>query len=180
MSMQYSPPSLIGATSATASNPFLPPIKFARAAGGIMNYDYKSSKPKKQLKEMVKILLPENEVQKKIYNSFVTFLNKLENKDWPLFYLNWEMDLIQDLGFGFNLDPTNFVNIKEKDICNVKVDNIDYKIPAFIILKNFNNVKIQDVCNGLIFSRNLMENKFFLPNNLRLPYSRKILENKIL
>ena len=34
--------------------------------------------------------------------------------------------------------------------------------------------------NGLIFSRNLMENKFFLPNNLRLPYSRKILENKIL
>ena len=105
---------------------------------------------------------------------------KLEGKDWPLFYLNWEMDLIQDLGFGFNLDPTNFVNIKEKDICNVKVDNIDYKIPAFIILKNFNNVKIQDVCNGLIFSRNLMENKFFLPNNLRLPYSRKILENKIL
>ena len=59
MSMHYSPPSLIGATSATASNPFLPPIKFARAAGGIMNYDYKSSKPKKQLKEMVKILLPE-------------------------------------------------------------------------------------------------------------------------
>tara|TARA_A100001011_G_scaffold386110_1_gene461296 strand:+ start:4258 stop:4935 length:678 start_codon:yes stop_codon:yes gene_type:complete len=132
------------------------------------------------LSSIIKILLPENEVQKKIYNSLDAFLFKLEGKDWPLFYLNWEMDLIQDLGFGFNLDPTNFVNIKEKDICNVKVDNIDYKIPAFIILKNFNNVKIQDVCNGLIFSRNLMENKFFLPNNLRLPYSRKILENKIL
>lgn len=59
MSMQYNPPSLIGAATSTASNPFLPPIKFARAAGGIMNYDYKSTKPKKQIKELIKILWPE-------------------------------------------------------------------------------------------------------------------------
>ncbi len=59
MSMQYNPPSLIGATNATATNPFLPPIKFARAAGGVMNYDYKSNKPKKQVKEMISILWPE-------------------------------------------------------------------------------------------------------------------------
>ena len=70
MSMQYRPPSLIGATSATASNPFLPPIKFARAAGGIMNYDYKSSKPKKQLKEMLKILWPEKKSFLKIPYGF--------------------------------------------------------------------------------------------------------------
>ena len=70
MSMQYSPPSLIGATSATASNPFLPPIKFARAAGGVMNYDYKSSKPKKQLKEMIKILWPEKKSFLKIPYGF--------------------------------------------------------------------------------------------------------------
>ena len=59
MSMQYQPPSLIGATNATAANPFLPPINFARAAGAIMNYDYKSTKPKKQLKEMIQVLWPE-------------------------------------------------------------------------------------------------------------------------
>jgi len=59
MSMQYSPPSLIGATTSTAANPFLPPIKFARAAGGIMNYDYKSTKPRKQIKELINILWPE-------------------------------------------------------------------------------------------------------------------------
>ena len=60
------------------------------------------------------------------------------------------------------------------------LDNIEYQIPQFIISKNFNNVKIQDICNGLSFSRTLMENKFFLPNNLKFPYSRKLLENKIL
>ena len=59
MSMQYKPPSLIGATNATVSNPFMPPIKFARAAGSIINYDYISHKPKKQVKEMIKILWPE-------------------------------------------------------------------------------------------------------------------------
>jgi len=59
MSMNYVPPSLIGANTATAANPFLPPIKFARAAGTVMQYDYKSAKPKKQLKEMLKVLWPE-------------------------------------------------------------------------------------------------------------------------
>ena len=57
--IDYQPPSLIGATNATVSNPFLPPIKYARAAGSIMKYEYKSSKPKKQLKEMIKVLWPE-------------------------------------------------------------------------------------------------------------------------
>ena len=70
MSMQYNPPSLIGATTSTASNPFLPPIKFARAAGGIMNYDYKSTKPKKQIKELIKILWPEKKSFLKIPYGF--------------------------------------------------------------------------------------------------------------
>ena len=59
MSMQYQPPSLIGASNATVANAFLPPIKYARAAGAIMQYEYKSDKPKKQVKEMIKILWPE-------------------------------------------------------------------------------------------------------------------------
>ena len=59
MTMTYQPPSLIGASNATVNNAFLPPIKYARAAGSVMKYDYKSSKPKKQVKEMVKILWPE-------------------------------------------------------------------------------------------------------------------------
>ena len=59
MSMQYQPPSLIGAQNANVGNAFLPPIKYARAAGSVMQYEYKSTKPKKQVKEMLKILWPE-------------------------------------------------------------------------------------------------------------------------
>ena len=57
--MNYQPPSLIGATNASVANPFMPPLKFARAAGAIMTYEYKSEKPKKQVKEMIKVLWPE-------------------------------------------------------------------------------------------------------------------------
>ena len=63
---------------------------------------------------------------------------------------------------------------------NIKLDNIDYQIPTFLISKNQKNPDIKDIYNGLNFSRSLMENKFFIPNNLRFPYSRKLLEKKFL
>ena len=132
------------------------------------------------ISSIVKILLPENEIQKNIYNSLDIFLKKFDEKNWPLNYLNWEIDLIQYLGFGFQ-----FNNIKNKDLDNkkaidIKVDNINYKIPSFIISKDYSNTTMLDICNGLNFSRNLMDNQFFQPNNLRFPYSRKLLEEKIL
>jgi len=132
------------------------------------------------LSAIIKVLLPENEAQIKIYNSLEIFLKNLQENNWLLYYLNWEIDLINYLGFGFNLDPNKFIKSKDNNLVNIKVDNIEYKIPNFIIFKNFDNVNFQDIYNGLNFSRSLMENKFFNPNNLRLPYSRRLLEEKIL
>tara|TARA_B100000686_G_C16756342_1_gene955744 strand:- start:800 stop:1477 length:678 start_codon:yes stop_codon:yes gene_type:complete len=131
------------------------------------------------LLSIIRVLLPENEVQKKIYKSLDIFFERFEEKNWLLYYLNWEIDLIHDLGFGFNLNSNEFHNLKEKKILNIKVDNIEYNIPSFIVSKNFNDANLQDIYRGLNFSRSLMENKFFLPNNLRFPYSRKLLEEKI-
>jgi DNA repair protein RecO len=132
------------------------------------------------ISSIIKILLPENEIQKKIYISLDNFLKNFDDKNWPLNYLNWEIDLIQDLGFGFQFD-----NLKNKEINNqktivIKVDNMDYKIPSFIVSKDYNKTTMLDICSGLNFSRNLMEKQFFQPNNLRFPYSRKLLEEKIL
>ena len=132
------------------------------------------------LTSIIKILLPENEAQKEIYQSLNNFFNKFEEKKWPLYYLDWEISLIHDLGFGFSLDAIKYDKMDENKVLNIKVDNIDYKIPRFVIFKDFSNVNIRDIYNGLNFSRTLMENKFFLPNNLRFPYSRKLLEEKIL
>ena len=70
MTMTYQPPSLIGASNATVANSFLPPTKYARAPGSVMKYDYKSTKPKKQMKEMVNILWPEKKSMFKLPYGF--------------------------------------------------------------------------------------------------------------
>ena len=60
MSMNFQPPSLIGASNAyVEANPFLPPKEMARAAGSIIKYEFRSLKPKKQLKEIIAVLKPE-------------------------------------------------------------------------------------------------------------------------
>ena len=70
---QFNPPSLIGATNATVNagtNPFMDRLTAARAAGPIMAYEYKSLKPKKQLKEIIKVLKPEKKTFLKIPYGF--------------------------------------------------------------------------------------------------------------
>ena len=128
------------------------------------------------LSSILKALLPENQSYEKIYQSLCELLKKFNDKNWLTLYLNWEINLINNLGFGFTIDPKNFSSTKENKTVNVKLDNIDYRIPSFLIFKNFNNPDIQDIYNGLNFSRSLMENKFFIPNNIPFPYSRKLLE----
>ena len=67
MTMNFSPPNLIGAQSAhVGANPFLDRFSSARAAGTVIQYEYKNLKPKKQLKEIIKILMPEKKKLLKI------------------------------------------------------------------------------------------------------------------
>ena len=70
MTMNYQPPSLIGASANLAQNSFMDRTSAARAAGSIMMYEYKNIKPKKQLKEILKILKPERKTFLKIPYSF--------------------------------------------------------------------------------------------------------------
>ena len=132
------------------------------------------------LSSILKAVLPENQPYEKIYQSLCELLKNFNNKNWLLFYLNWEINLINNLGFGFSIDSKKFSDMKGSKTISIKLDNIDYKIPSFLIFKNFNNPDPQDIYNGLNFSRNLMENKFFTPNNIRFPYSRKLLEKQFL
>ena len=132
------------------------------------------------LSGILKALLPENQPHEKIYKSLDSLLCEFTSKNWLISYLIWEIDLINKLGFGFSLDPAKLEDINKKKTVDIKLDNINYKIPSFLVFKNFQNPNKEDIYNGLNFSRNLMENKFFIPNNIRFPYSRKLLEQKFL
>ena len=127
---------------------------------------------------ILRILLPENQKSKNIYNSLENLLSYFDRNDWFLNYLYWELNLISNLGFGFDTDKISNIN-GQKNI-NIKIDNIDYKIPIFLISKNNVNINSNEIYDGLLFTRKLMENKFFIPNNIKFPLSRKIFENKFL
>lgn len=121
-------------------------------------------------------LLPEAQPYKEIYKSLQVLINNLIENEWVYLYLFWELDLIKQLGFDQNLKQ--FLNNNNEKIITAKIDNINYKIPNFLIENkvplSFNNEQIK---SGFIFTRTVMINKFFLPNNLIFPKSRIILEN---
>ena len=132
------------------------------------------------LSSILKSLLPENQPSQKIYKSLNDLLDSLNKKNWLTSYLNWEINLINNLGYGFNIDPKVYENFKKNKILNIKLDNIEYKIPTFLIFENYEDPDINDIYKGLNFSRTLMENKFFIPNNIPFPYSRKLLERNFI
>lgn len=132
------------------------------------------------ISSILKVLLPENEVQKKIYTSLGVLFFKLNEQNWVFHYLKWELNLIRDLGYGIDLNSSKIDTSNKNKFFKVKLDNIEYQIPTFIINGNSVNFDKKDIFNGLVFTRHLMENKFFLPNNLRLPQSRVLFEKKIL
>ena len=125
---------------------------------------------------ILRILLPENQKSKNIYNSLENLLSHFDHNEWFLNYLYWELNLISNLGFGFDTDKMSNIN-GQKNI-NIKIDNIDYKIPVFLISKDNVNINSNEIYDGLLFTRKLMENKFFIPNNIKFPLSRIIFENK--
>ena len=92
---------------------------------------------------ILKLLLPERQINKKIYNSFEDMLNTLYAENWINLYINWELNLIKELGFENN-------------------HNFKYE----------NNIK-----GALMNNRNLLMENFIIPNGLRFPLFRNILEN---
>ena len=124
--------------------------------------------------ELLNSLLPDEESHKNIYLSLNNLIDNLENKSWPIIYLFWEINLIRELGFGFKVNKTNLT----KEIISLNIDNILYKVPKFIINEEIpEDFSKKTINQALSFTRSLMLNKFYLPNNLFLPKSRIVFEN---
>ena len=130
------------------------------------------------LTSLLNSLLPESQSYKNIYISLDNFINQLNNEKWILSYINWEINLIRELGFDVNLSQFKNNASEPNKISEIEIDNIKYKVPGFIFKLSAN----YDVNNDLIklalsFTRKIMLNKFFIQNNLIFPRSRVLLEN---
>ena len=123
-------------------------------------------------------MLPDSQPNKKIFSSFEELINSINLENWIFLYIFFEINLIKDLGYDTNL--VEHLNDIKNDInyLKIKIDGYIYEIPNYLIQKkipkNFTNLLIR---KSLYFTRQVMLNKFFIPNNLIFPKSRVLLEN---
>ena len=129
------------------------------------------------LSSILNVLLPESQPYKNLYSSLNELLNNFDQTDWIILYIHWELKLLKELGF----DPFLEQFVHEEDLKvkykKINIDNIEYQVPIFLLSRNTNNVKNEEILMALCFTRNILSNKFFFPNNLLFPKSRIILEN---
>ena len=123
-------------------------------------------------------LLPEAQPNKNIYKSFEKFINSIGMENWIILYIFFELSLIKYLGFDPNLEKFKESSSNESKLKKIKIDNFYYEIPIFIIQQklplDLNNDLIR---KSLYFTRSIIQNKFFTPNNILFPQSRILLEN---
>ena len=136
--------------------------------------DKKRSSSLLSISELLNTLLPESQSYSSVYNSLNEFIEDIDNENWLRSYIFWEINLIRELGFGFDFSKTKV----DKEIISTTIDGLTYNIPKFIINNQFpEKYSLQTIYKSLNFTRSLMLNKFYLPNNLFFPRSRLILEN---
>ena len=122
---------------------------------------------------ILKILLPERQINKKIYLSFERLLEQFNYDNWIRLYILWELSLIKELGFEID-----FFNKKNPGINNhtIEINDRHFKIPKLLLEKNNKNISNDEIKEALNFNKSLLIENFIVPNKLRLPLSRNILE----
>jgi DNA repair protein RecO (recombination protein O) len=127
---------------------------------------------------ILNLLLPESQPYKKLYMHVERFLKDLDKEHWAVNYVYWELNLLKELGFDPYLDQFS-INLDESLTHKIiEIDNIRYQVPIFLLKrKNDETIDNKNLSMALSFTRNLLSNKFFLPNNLNFPKARIIFEN---
>ena len=129
------------------------------------------------ISSILNVLLPDSQPNQNIYKSFEEFVNSIKLDNWVIFYIFLELNLIKDLGYDPNL--SRFKNNKsETDFQKIKIDTFTYDIPSYLIQNRIPDDLSKNLIKAsLNFTRNIIQNRFFLPNNLPFPKSRIFLES---
>ena len=127
------------------------------------------------LTSILKILLPERQINPKIYNSFEMMINNLNSKNWIELYIHWELSLIKELGYEVNL--LNEKNNESKVSNFIEINNKSLKIPKIFLKNNIHTFYNNEIREALNFNKELLLENFIYPNGLRFPLFRNILES---
>ena len=121
---------------------------------------------------ILKILLPERQINKKIYLSFENLISHFDDSHWINLYIYWELSLMKELGYDVNFLNDTYTERKKITLCGKT-----FEIPKFLFEKEDKIVSDKDIREALIFNKNLFLENIIIPNRLKIPISRNILEN---
>ncbi len=126
---------------------------------------------------LLNVLLPISQPNKDIYNRFENLINSINFENWIFFYIFFELNLIKELGYDTNLSQSQ----NDQDITitsKIRIDGYNYEVPNYLASKKIpDNYSKMLIKKSLYFTRQVLQNKFFIPNNILFPKSRVILEN---
>ena len=130
------------------------------------------------LSSILNLLLPDSQPYKSLFYSLSILIKDLDQDNWAVNYVNWELNLIRELGFDPFLEQfSNNIDDSQK-YKTIEIDNTRYQVPTFLLMPKTNKIiDNKSISTALSFTRNLLSNKFFIPNNLMFPKSRILLEN---
>ena len=127
---------------------------------------------------ILNILLPESQPNENIFKSYEKLIESINLENWIILFIFFELNLIKDLGYDPNLSKFKNGSTNTAVMKKIKIDSFYYEVPEYLISK-----KIPDkasnylIKKSLYFTRHIIQNRFFIPNNLPFPKSRILFEN---
>ena len=123
--------------------------------------------------ELIKILTVDGQKNQKIYDLLYEFFKILDNDNWEMNYVYWELSLLKFIGFDLNISQYSKYEIIE----NKKkyfIENATKKIivPNFLIEDGEENITNRDIFNSLNLISEYLSKNILIPNNINFPYSR--------
>ena len=129
---------------------------------------------------LIKLLTAESQANYKIYELIKYLYSILPNEDWLRKYIDWELDLLSNLGYSLD-----FQSIVKKEIINGKIiyftnsTNEKKIVPNFLVEKKNTTNDINSLLDGLKILGDFMDKTILKPNNINLPISRNIFLNSL-
>ncbi len=124
--------------------------------------------------ELIKVLTVEGQENIKIYKLIDDLFKLLNNENWSVEYVFWELNLLKFIGFDINIkDYCKYENTNNSR--TYYIENLQKKIivPNFLV-EDYSKIKItkEDIYNSLILISEYMKKNIFIQNNINFPLSR--------
>ena len=124
--------------------------------------------------ELIKILTVEGQENIKIYKLINELFKLLNNENWSVEYVFWELNLLKFIGFDLNIkDYCKYENINNNRTYYIENSQKKIIVPNFLV-EDYSKIEIskEDIYNSLTLISEYMKKNIFIQNNIYFPSSR--------